>query len=329
MINITLHIEYLLTRHDCVILPGWGAFLSQHSKAFSFEDTCQFKKPGKFYVFNSAVNHNDGLLVNSIVRREGLSYEMAVREVEVFVASLNKQIEYDDVVSIGRIGCFRKQFGNLVFEPYHVANSCDDNFGLVDLSIKTIQQLTAASDEPQVSETLVDSNVILTFGRRFVKVAASIVVMIGLAFMLSTPLTVDDSVDYAALNSAIKVRAPQKAITLAEEGVLSIALPEDNIIQQEIVVVNDAQEKTHQNSEAQEALDIPHNSNGLFYLIVASLDTKSQAEKFISSHTQDDLRILECDGRYRVYAAQSNSYKTLKKVSEYLNAKYPGCWIIR
>ncbi|MDE6547663.1 MAG: SPOR domain-containing protein, partial [Muribaculaceae bacterium] len=31
---LPLHIEYLLTRHDCVIVPGIGAFIATETEAF-------------------------------------------------------------------------------------------------------------------------------------------------------------------------------------------------------------------------------------------------------------------------------------------------------
>ena len=83
MSDIALHIGYLMSEHDCVIVPGWGAFIAQYTSAFSFYDSGLYKKPKRFVAFNSSINHSDGLLQNSLMRREGISYEAANRELPI------------------------------------------------------------------------------------------------------------------------------------------------------------------------------------------------------------------------------------------------------
>ena len=341
MTNIALHIEYLLTKHDCVILPGWGAFIAQHSKAFSFEDSCRFKRPSKHITFNQSLDHNDGMLAHSIIRRDGVTYEVANKLIGDYVASLKKQIEVDGVVALGKIGCFRSGTETKLFEPYNNANTCDYNFGLTDLNIPTLSQLMheVATQDDGASES---RGVIASgFGRKFIQIAASIAVLLCMTFMLSTPLNYDSNADYAALNSSIRVKSSSPRVPLNEYGCLSIALPnaetsqlvneEKSEIKPSASEVKAEAAKPTQKDVAQESntlVEIPHNANGVYYLIVSSLDTRAQAEKFVAQH-KDDLRILESDGRYRIYAAQSNSHKAIKAASKQLESRYPGCWILR
>ena len=341
MTNIALHIEYLLTKQDCVILPGWGAFISHHSRAFSFEDSCQFKRPNKHITFNQALDHNDGMLAHSIIRREGVTYEAANKQIADFVASLKKQIEVDGTVALGRIGCFKSNDESMVFEPYSNANACDYNFGLSDLNIKTLSQLMqteVASANGQNDDT--ESTIIIpAWGKRFIQIAASIAVLLCMTFMLSTPLSYDSKADYAALNSPLKVHsATDNSLQHGNEANLTIALPsteapvaEKSVIATEVLpkaITTEKSEPKASEPAAKTTVEIPHNPDGIYYLIVSSFETRTQAEKFIAQHN-DDLRILESDGRYRIYAAQSNSQKTLSSVAKHLQSRYPGCWILR
>ena len=341
MTNIALHIEYLLTKQDCVILPGWGAFISHHSRAFSFEDSCQFKRPNKHISFNQVLNHNDGMLAHSIIRRDGVTYEVANKQIADFVASLKKQIEVDGTLALGRIGCFKSNEDAIVFEPYNNANACDYNFGLSDLNIMTLGQLMqkeVASSESQ-SDNADHTIITPTLGKKFIQIAASIVVLLCMTFMLSTPLNYDSQADYAAINTSLKVRsAANNSVQHDKDANLTIALPATELQHAEMAepandgesqaVITEKSASKISNSEAQTTVEIPHNSNGVYYLIVSSLETRAQAEKFVAQH-HDDLRILECDGRYRIYAAQSNSHKTLSAAAKQLQSRYPGCWILR
>ena len=328
MSEIALHIEYLLTKHDCVIVPGWGAFIVQYSNAFSIEANDQYKKPSRLISFNSSVSHNDGMLVSSIVRKHSVTYENACREVSDFVAALRKQLDYDGSVAIGRLGFFKKDSEVVVFEPCHTTSACNDVFGLMDLSIKTLAQI--AQDARGAEDGYVDSNsenVIKLYGRRFVQVAASIILLIGACFVLSTPITYDESTDFAGLDSAVKIKSPKQTVVLATDGDLSIALPKCAASESVVPAKESHETVAEQSKSVAESVEIPHNSAGIYYLIVSSLDTQAQADKFIAKHG-GDLRVLEGDGRYRIYAAQSNSTKQLAKVKHMLRNKYPDAWIL-
>ena len=77
MISIVEHIEYLIARHDCVVVPGWGAFIAQY-EASSVSALGRWQNPGRQISFNSALSYNDGLLASSIMQREQCAYEIAM-----------------------------------------------------------------------------------------------------------------------------------------------------------------------------------------------------------------------------------------------------------
>ena len=77
MNNLFRHIEYLLLRHDCVIVPGLGAFISASRPAKIDMQEGKILPPSKSLMFNQSVATDDGLLANSFARKTGMKFEEA------------------------------------------------------------------------------------------------------------------------------------------------------------------------------------------------------------------------------------------------------------
>ncbi|MDE6528441.1 MAG: hypothetical protein K2L78_05290, partial [Muribaculaceae bacterium] len=82
MNSISAYIEMLLRKHECVVLPGFGAFLCNYVPArFADDNELTINPPSRCLAFNGELVDSDGLLASSIARKEGLTYEAAVRRV--------------------------------------------------------------------------------------------------------------------------------------------------------------------------------------------------------------------------------------------------------
>lgn len=104
MINIFDHIQYLICRHDCVTVPRLGAFIAQRQCARVSNNGFSFLPPRRSLSFNSALTHDDGLLIGSVARRERLSYERAKEEVMQAVELLMLRLSSEGSVEIPRVG---------------------------------------------------------------------------------------------------------------------------------------------------------------------------------------------------------------------------------
>lgn len=69
MERLSIHIEYLLLRHDCVVVPGFGAFINARSEARVDSESGQVYPMMREVRFNSALVHDDGLLAGSFARK--------------------------------------------------------------------------------------------------------------------------------------------------------------------------------------------------------------------------------------------------------------------
>lgn len=195
MISMIEHIEYLVSNHDCVVVPGWGAFIANYTPASVAGDAMGFIQPPQRVIgFSTSVTHNDGLLAQSLVRREGVQFDAAMRHISDSVASLRRQLEQGNDVSMGAVGHFRRVDGRYnEFVPASQALPCNPYYGLTGLGIKPVAILEQEAAERQAAAMASVDNVDVTghrnlFGRRVTRIAASVAVLLGLGVMLTTPI---------------------------------------------------------------------------------------------------------------------------------------------
>ena len=113
MKNLVSHIQYLLTQHDCVIVPGWGAMIVQHTSALVEADNT-LTPPRKWISFNPLLSHNDGILAHSVMRAMQCNYAQAMKFIEQDVASWRKILQTEKSVEWQGIGRFDLEQNNSI-----------------------------------------------------------------------------------------------------------------------------------------------------------------------------------------------------------------------
>jgi len=104
--KIEHYISQLLYRHQCVTVPGFGAFLTEIQSAHLHENTNSFYPPKKVISFNSHLKNNDGLLANHIAQIEKSTYENAVASIESEVVIWNSILQVNEKFTLKNIGNF-------------------------------------------------------------------------------------------------------------------------------------------------------------------------------------------------------------------------------
>ena len=90
---LTLHmaidrdIHDLLFQHDCVIVPGFGGFLTHYRPARLDAQRLLVHPPSKDLSFNKHLVRQDGLLVDQLVRREGMDFQTAMITSRIYSSS--------------------------------------------------------------------------------------------------------------------------------------------------------------------------------------------------------------------------------------------------
>ena len=129
--QLSTYISDLLYRYECVIIPGFGAFLTRYKPASIDETSNTFYPPSKVLSFNRQLQVNDGLLANYVASVEKCSYETALQKVRNFSAYLSSELNTGKSVSLNKIGEFSLNVERSIqFEPVHKQNFSTSAFGL-------------------------------------------------------------------------------------------------------------------------------------------------------------------------------------------------------
>lgn len=332
--TLTDHIQYLITRHDCVVVAGLGAFVAQNMPARVSSDGLTLLPPGRMLVFNNVISHDDGLLAGSVARREGISYEQAREEIAQSVELMKRRIHSEGFVDLTRIGRLEPTDGAAFAFTPAVSDSIVDMMyrGLPSVDISYVSAL-----QPEAGPQLLDVDV--TAGRRsfasrlksFGRYAAIVALILAAGATLTTPVLVDDSnVDRASLS--LPRVTPARKVVLPASGSRHV---------QQSVAETDLKESPAVAVKEQESAIVPVSSlkgdspekEYDCYIIVASCASASEAQRFISQKkAEDQLRVLPSDGRYRVYAAVSNDFDAafaFKSTDKDFIERYPSAWVYK
>jgi len=316
MFSIIEHIEYLITRHDCVVIPNWGAFIANYNIARYNEDSYLMERPHRTISFNDNITHNDGLLAQSLMRREGLSYDEAVRFIADSVTTFRQQLVMDCEVSMGRMGYFRRNQGHFIeFVPFFNVHACDHFYGLADLyihSVSSLEEEKAKQEallnevEPPTTPLPKERNL---FSRKASQIAASVAVLIGLGVLLSTPIIVDrNHQDMASLTPAVTAPQTQQLGTTVQQGVVNSGI--------EVIEDNSPFAKIG-------------NSSGKYYMVIATVLNQRELNAFKNKYPSlvPYMKTLDYKGMMCVYVARSDNYNQLMNLRSELPKQLRDVWI--
>ena len=154
MVKIDKYIGELLYDHECVIVPELGGFLSSYVPSKIHPVRHLVLPPSKKIAFNVFLRQNDGLLANHVVQLEQVSYPEALREIEGYVESCNRELGAGKKFIIERVGILSKDTeNNIQFEPFSNINYLKDSFGFSPVQFVPVSQ---SNFEQQVEKQLHD-----------------------------------------------------------------------------------------------------------------------------------------------------------------------------
>lgn len=227
--KVEAYISELLYRHDCVIVPGIGGFITNYRSAQIHPVSHTLRPPSKSISFNVQLQNNDGLLANYIGESESISYAKAQAKIDRFAQKIQNDLEHKKEAEISNVGVLSKGLnGKIAFEPKFTANYLLDSFGLEDVQSPAIlRKAKTVRLQEQVarrSENMKSDKSSINW-----RVAAVIVPLIGLsAFVSLQNSSVSENLSsYAYLNPFKKkpaavyvprhVEKPTEKVVILEE----------------------------------------------------------------------------------------------------------------
>jgi hypothetical protein len=176
--NLVNYINDLLYRYECVIVPGFGGFVTNRIGAKLNSVSHTFDAPKKQIAFNSHLKHNDGLLANYIASAEQISFEKASASISKVVQTWQKELQSDKVqlYNLGTISLNENQ--QIIFDPNKDINFLTASFGLSSVASSSVNRY-GAKVKPliPVSDTTDKKGVPL-----FIKYAATAAILLTLGF---------------------------------------------------------------------------------------------------------------------------------------------------
>lgn len=221
MKELTKHIEALLVDNDCVILPHFGGFVTNHAPARWVEEEQMMLPPYRTIGFNPQLKINDGLLVQSYMMTHDATYPEATRLAEAAIDRLSEELYKEGMVKLHGIGTLRRTLvGEYQFDPTEDGVITPTLYGLGAMQMKTLAELekelkavsqttteapaeeSADNDATPIVESK-NRTITIKIRHEWIANAVSVAAAVMLFFFLSTPVdnTYIEEENYASLGN--------------------------------------------------------------------------------------------------------------------------------
>ena len=141
MQSVPFHIAYLLTQCESVIVPGLGAFIVSLSDKEKTSRWGILSPPVYSLEFDPEINHNDGLLANSIEEERMCSHNEACIFIDKYVTQVLNSFDRGKSVHIPWVGVLYRQNNKILFQPDKTLSCNSINYGLTGFSLPHIEEL--------------------------------------------------------------------------------------------------------------------------------------------------------------------------------------------
>jgi len=214
---LTNYISDLLYRYECVLVPEFGAFLTQKQTAKIDVSTNVFLPPRKIISFNEQLKQNDGLLANHIVVTDNCTYTEAVSKISDYVATIKGNLVSGETILVAKIGHFSlNNEGRLQFLPLEEINYLTSAFGLQSTYKKPVlreeyKEVVTVLEEKAPIAFIPETRVKVK--RSYLKYAAVAVVALGLSGVFGSQYVNKKNIEVAEHNEKeqLKFYNAQKA----------------------------------------------------------------------------------------------------------------------
>lgn len=338
MSSLIPHIEYLLQRHDCLILPGIGAFVVEYTSARILPDEGIILPPSRDICFNGQINHDDGMLATSVSRSEGLKFEEARAIVADETTSIRRALIQDGEYNIGRIGTLLLgEENNISFIPQSTSESKMAEMGLSAAPLRSAIPVAAVEEKEKTAESpnnnlqqqgyqtrqFSDKNYYIAINKKFAKCAASIIAVICVAMAFIIPA------NQPGVKEPVKASMnPIESISQRNSAAASAITSQKSVCDDK-----DAEKVSNYGIKisSENGIRIPkENTESEYYLIVATFNSENEAMNFIDSRAGGSYTLTPVKGKnvWRVAAGRGDksTLQSLLNSSEF-NAAFSEAWI--
>ena len=366
MKELTKHIEALLLDNDCVILPNFGGFITNHASAQWLEEENTFLPPYRTIGFNPQLKINDGLLVQSYMQTHDATFPEALKMVEKAIDRLSEFLYKEGVVELRGIGRLCRTYtGDFYFEPTEDGVLTPTLYGLSSVEVVPVEQLITQRKELEKVEVLAptayveiskeektevqrdDKTITIKFGREWITNIAATAAAIVMFFLWSTPVdnTYVEEENFASLGSVsvfeqvkdesllttlfeIPMEKPAEAVKLVAP--VAVEKPAEAVKPVAPIVVGKSAEIVKPVTPA----EVKKTPVARFNIIVASVASEIDAEKAIKDFAEKGhpgAFLIKGSGRFRIalkaFEAESEAYRVANELKR--DELFKHAWVLK
>ncbi|MEG1563257.1 MAG: SPOR domain-containing protein [Bacteroides sp.] len=340
MIELAQHIEVLLLENDCVIIPGFGGFITHYAPAVRIESEHLFLPPTRTIGFNPQLKLNDGVLVQSYMTVYDANFPDATTLMEKEVNQLIATLHEEGKVDLANIGEIRYTIQETYqFIPYDDKITTPYLYGLDSFEMKELSALPLPKEKefaPVVQKE--KRSYEIKINRTFLRNAVATVAAIALFFFLSIPVenTYIDKGNYARLlptDLFEKIEKQSVAMTPVVLAQTSATANKKKPVAQRAAVRKPIIVKEIKVAKAPETPAAPQLQEGHFHIIVAGGIGRKNAETMATELKAQGFAkatVLNDEGKIRV---SIQSFSTAKEATKQLlqlrkNEAYQNAWML-
>jgi nucleoid DNA-binding protein len=335
---INFHLAYLLTKHECVIIPGFGAFIVSPEASYKDKESGIFSRPASVLGFNPDIRHNDGLLANSLSKEKNISYKDATLLINQYVTHLIDRLNTTKSVTINWLGDLSLSPENKILFTPAASLSCNAAYyGFTNLYFPRLTEIRSQEKE-------INRGIVIPFNRRTVMRVGSVAAAILVLFSISTPLNdsqgpLQNASLFSFVSNAQPVLAeePVNEETDQPEAILPVSeiIPVAEVITAPEVIAAPETIAVPETKPAPAKEVKPVKANEVYYyIVIASLTSKTAANQKLSDFQAsgfDHVAVISKDNHHRICIER---FKDKKEAETFLthfrqdNPKYATSWLL-
>ncbi|MDX2003382.1 MAG: hypothetical protein SFW35_13175 [Chitinophagales bacterium] len=320
--EINKYIRELLYRHECVIVPGLGAFITHAQPAVLDEASNTIQPASKKIAFNGKLQQNDALLIHHVAQRESCNYTDAEQKVRQFVQNAKRLLDSSGIMIFPEIGRLAlDQEGKINFSPAHNTNYLASSFGLKAVHWhKTYADDAISATLEKLVEAPPTINRRRSLATKMALNAAAAIIIISLMVngIYIEPLSLNHF-NILPIGSSSNVAAPPT--TPSRKPIIEkVAAPSPQPKQQILPV---------------STMEPPRSADKVgkkgYYIVVASFDKEKKALDYMKKKGLNaQANLLDSGtGRYRVAIFAGTSVdNAIGSLKEYQQSLRPDAWLL-
>lgn len=310
MNEIALHIDFLLHTHDCIIVPGLGGFVVNET-GVEKNGLWGLDAPSLELIFNSKLTYNDGLLAESLMKTNNISFAQATKQIESASQELKSRLMKSEEVEWDNLGIFKtNKENNIIFLP-NKAYVRPQFFGLSNARLKPAALAVTSSNN--------NGNAIpVRYIMRYVSTAIAVAILFFLvvvSYNSTSPVSQQAEIVSKPLifgNNPSRTNTPKASQPST------------------VAAINNSP-----SSEANNSVTLGQSSTKKYYIVVGVYEVRDVAESTLSKLKKQgfvNASMIERPTRLDVY---SDSFSSREEAQAYLikfhadNASYRDAWILK